>query len=150
MIDLTQIKSSYNKRNMKDDIEYIKELSNLTVYEDGYDLKEKDKFDFTKETKELEKLKHIHNELDNLNSISDDDIKKWNLKLNSIKRNTSMYLNDTNFISKEKAASIINSLNLKASYYQFDEIIINSLTGKKVKVKVDDHGALIVDEITFQ
>ena len=61
-----------------------------------------------------------------------------------------MYLNDTNFISKEKAASIINSLNLKASYYQFDEIIINSLTGKKVKVKVDDDGALIVDEITFQ
>ena len=113
MIDLTQIKSSYNKRNMKDDIEYIKELSNLTVYEDGYDLKEKDKFDFTKETKELEKLKHIHNELDNLNSISDDDIKKWNLKLNSIKRNTSMYLNDTNFISKEKASSsVIHSLPL--------------------------------------
>lgn len=144
MFDLVQIKSLFKRKNFKEDMEYIEDLTDEVVHEDCTNTD----FNIDRELNELKDLDHEHENSSLINSITEEDIQNWNNKSLNAKTKTSEYENDTSYINIDELNlilknSISNSNNLKVVYYEYDNLVINSLTGEKVIICIDNDGAII-------
>lgn len=147
MLDLIQIKSLLDKKNIKEDVEYIGKFLQRTVNENN-----KDDFSIKKEVVDLSKSTHTHYNYELLSKINEIDVLRWNAKYSNVKRNISEYINDMNLVSNSKFQTYLGSCDssknrLKVIYNEYDNIIINSLTKEKVKLTIDDDGCLITEKI---
>ena len=143
MFDLIQIKGLLKNKNLKEDIKYIDGLTQLRVYEDNRNRE----YDLDEELNILKLLDHSHDDIELLSSITDSDIEKWNSKCAKSKINTSDYTNDVPYADIGYLNSILESSiseidNLQSIYYEYEELIIDSLSGDKIVITVDDDGVI--------
>lgn len=139
MLDLIQLKSGLENENFKKDIQYIDELTQITLNEYGHERLENE---FLKTLSEINIKSHIHLDHLAIDRITEGRIKYWNSKFSIVLRKTSQLENDAFYVTKDYADKVIRAIIIDKNVY------LESSDKKIWSLKVDDNGVLFTVEIT--
>lgn len=138
MFDITQIRSGLNKKNLKEDIQYIDEVLNDVVYIDSSDNTNIDVevLDYMKIVELLKKNSHLHKNFTVLQKITNTMVDSWN---STSPTKLSQLINDSNFVTEGYVNSKISEI---IGEYKND-IYLTSNSGSNFILNCDSEGVLV-------